>query len=119
MTEQVSPEQAQEAARQMIAAQAGAVKGDPAAAGIYGDLAGASAPPVPLDVAAAQPAEADVAALLERIAALEEAQRAAEPPPPEPPDYSLRVDPGAPGWLHQFAAQAEARLRAVEEKLGL
>jgi hypothetical protein len=115
---QVTPEQAQEAARQLLAEQAQTVTGADSA-GIYGDPAGASQPSGQvMDMSAAVPATTDVEALMERIRALEAAQ---PPPPPEPeePDHTLRVDSGAPGWLHALAAEVEARLTAIEHKIGL
>src|SRR5260370_41455164 len=88
------PEEALAAARARLAEQARAVTGDPAAAGIYGDVAGASQPPVPLDLSAARPTVVDTEALMarmqEQIDALLAAAKAAEPAPPEPPDKMPR-----------------------------
>ena len=81
-------------------------------AGIYGDPAGASAPPAELDLSKATPTVADVEALRERLAAMEAAQAAAAVPPEPEPDNTLRLDANAPSFLHELVAKIEARLQA-------
>ena len=100
-----------------LAEQAQAVTGNPAAAGVYGDPAGASAPPQPLDLSSAKAMSVDAAELLARIQELEAKASAAEAaanPPPEPPDNSLRADGNAPAWLAELVGKIEARLAALE-----
>jgi hypothetical protein len=101
-----------------LAGQAQSVAGDPSAAGIYGDQAGASQPAVPIDMSAASAGQVDVEELLARLAKVEadrEADRvAALPAEPEPEDNSIRADSNAPGWLHAAFAKIEARLAALE-----
>ena len=120
MTSPVDP--AVDAAVQaQLAEQAAAATGNPAAAGIYGDPAGASQPPQQMDLSAAKAVVADADALLARILDLEAKQAAAEAaanPPPEAPDSKLYVDSNAPGWMHSLVAKLEDRLAAVEAKLG-
>jgi hypothetical protein len=118
MTEAVSPEEALAAARAKLAEQAGSVTGTPSA-GIYGDQAGAQAPPVPLDVSAARPADVDTAALLERIAALEAAQQAAAPPPPEPMDARPQFYGAVSAEVQYALANVHARLVHIEDALGI
>jgi len=105
-----------------LAAQAETVTGDPAAAGVYGDPAGAAQPPAPLDLSKATATAVDVEALLTQLqdlqARAQAAVDAANPPPP-PPDTRLYVDSNAPGWMHSLVAVLEERLSAVEAKLGL
>lgn len=120
MSEPVSAADADAAVRAGLADQAASTLGDPAAAGIYGDPAGAAQPPQAIDLSAAKAVAVDAEALLARIQALEAQQAAAEAaanPPPEPPDNSLHVDSNAPGWLHTLVAKLEERLSAVEAKL--
>ncbi|HWM96718.1 MAG TPA: hypothetical protein VNO54_06640 [Streptosporangiaceae bacterium] len=106
------------AVRAHLAAQPAAVTGTPSA-GVYGDQAGAQAPPVPLDLSAAAPTSADVKALLARIEKMEtdrEAERvAALPVPDEPPDLTPILHGAASGELRAALAGLHARLVAVEE----
>lgn len=117
MTTPVDPAAAQAAVVTQLGEQAQAVTGDPSAAGVYGDPAGAAQPAQPLDLSAAKAVVVDAQALLARIQELEAKQQAAEaaanPPPPEP-DYSLHADPNAPGWLHDVIGRIESRLSKLE-----
>jgi hypothetical protein len=118
-----TPDQAADAAVQaQLAEQAAAVTGNPAAAGVYGDPAGAAKPPAPLDLSAAKAAVVDVEALAAQLAALQAKVQAAEDasnPPPAKPDYSLHADSNAPGWLHDLVSRVEARLHVLEVSAGL
>jgi hypothetical protein len=116
MTEAVSPEEALAAAK--LAEQAGTVTGTPSA-GIYGDQAGAQAPAVPLDVSAAKRTDVDVNELLERLAALEAAQQAALPPPPEPMDARPQFYGAVSAEIQQALAHVHARLLHIEDALGI
>jgi hypothetical protein len=120
MTTPIDPA-ADAAIRVQMAEQAQTVTGTPSA-GVYGDVAGAEAPPQQMDLSAAKAVVTDAEALLKRIQELEARQQAAEdaanPPPPEP-DTKLYVDGNAPGWLHALVAKLEDRLSAIEDKLGL
>ena len=108
------------AVREQLGAQAASVTGNPAAAGVYGDPAGASAPPAQMDLSAAAPTSADVKALLERIEKMEaerEAERlAAEPAPLEPPDETPRLSNGSAEIQH-WLQRLHERIAAVEEHL--
>ena len=105
------------AVREQLGQQAQAVTGTPSA-GIYGDPAGASAPPQPLDLSGAAPTSADVKALLERIEKMEadrEAERvAALPAPEEPPDLTPRLG-NASGELQAALLGLHARLEKAEK----
>src|SRR5580700_9991408 len=118
MTTPIDPAAANAAIRVQMAEQAQAVTGTPSA-GVYGDVAGAEAPPVPLDLSKAKAGVVDVDALLQQLQAQAEAlqgiqaklaeQEAAANPEPEPPDTRLYVDGNAPGWLHALVAKLEDR----------
>ena len=105
--------------RAQLAGQAQAVTGNPAAAGVFGDPAGAAQPPQALDVSQAKATVVDAENLLARLQELEARAAAAEAaanPPPAPPDYSLHVDSSAPGYLHDVIAKIEKRLSDLEGK---
>ena len=118
------------AARALLAEQADAVKGDPSAAGIFGDVAGASQPPQPMDLSAARPTEIDAEELLAKLQAQSAAQqaqidallaaaKAAEPAPPEPPDKMPRLSESASSEVRHAFALTHERLLAIEAHLGL
>lgn len=116
--------QAQTAA--LIGQQAAGVAGDPSAAGIYGDVAGASqhAPAQTqeqvaqgLQAAGGQAASADVTALLERIQALEtanaeaasaqaKAEEDAKPKPPILEEIVSALSGASPGIVHALSVIA-------------
>jgi hypothetical protein len=119
MSQPVDPAVADAAVQAQLAGQAQAVTGDPAAAGVYGDPAGAAQPPQPLDLSSAHASVVDAAELLARLQRLEEDARAREEaanPPPAPPDNTLRADGNAPAWLAELVGKIEARLAALEGK---
>lgn len=133
----ISPEEAQQAARDQLGGVAASVGGQDVA-GIYGDPAGASqhaAPQAPEDVAAGlaaaggAPAAPDVSALLkavqaqaDQLAALQQqidARTAAEQiTPPTPPSLVEIVASSAVGSAvaHAFSV-VEDRLAAIEARL--
>ena len=118
----IDPAAADAAVQAQLAEQAQAVTGNPAAAGIYGDPAGASIAPLPPpDLSAARATVVDAEQLLARLQELEAKAAAAEAaanPPPVPPDNTLRADSNAPGWLHDVLAKVEARLASLEGGTG-
>ena len=136
MTEHLSPEEAQAAARAITERQASVVGGQDSA-GIYGDVAGRSDKPpaqsqeevaAGLHAAGGQAASADPEQLLamieaqqKQMAALVERLGLTGAPEPAPPDTRLgrHVDGNAPGWIHNLMADLEDRLAAIEGKLGL
>jgi hypothetical protein len=90
-------------------------------AGVYGDPAGAGAPPAVMDLSAATAAATDIDALRARLASLEAAQAAAVVPPSEPeaPDLTPVLS-GSTGSDVRAAFQSlHERLVAVEKHLGL
>jgi hypothetical protein len=122
MSTPVDPAAADAAVQAQLAEQAQAVTGNPAAAGVYGDVAGAAQPPQPMDLSAAHASVVDAEGLLARLQKLEEDARAREEaanPAPAPPDNSLHADSNAPAWLASLVDKVETRLAAVEAKLGL
>ena len=130
----MSPEQAQAAARELIAQQAAQAGGDPSAAGIYGDVAGRAdqAPPQSqadlagnLAAAGGRPTQVDVDALYAQMqeqqkhlaALIEQAQAAVPEPaaPPKPLTVPEIVGANAPGWLVHAAEYIEERVGRLEE----
>jgi hypothetical protein len=114
-----------EAVQAQLAEQAQAVTGNPAAAGIYGDPAGASAAPQPIDLSQAAPTNVDTAALLARLEQLEAAnaqaaadkaaaEEAAKPAPVEPDYNSLSVSGAVSAELHHVLDKIDRRFRALE-----
>jgi hypothetical protein len=88
-------------------------------AGVYGDPAGASAPPWEPDLAPAAPAVADVDELRARLASLEAVQQAAAPPPPEPPDLTPVLSSSVASDVREAFQRLHERILAIEEGLGL
>lgn len=89
-------------------------------AGVYGDPAGATAPPAELDISKAKPVEVDSAALLARLAKLEAAAAAAAPPVVEVPvDRTPQISSTVASDVREAFQQLHDRLAAVEDKLGL
>ena len=111
---------AEAAVRDQLAQQSAAVTGTPSA-GIYGDPAGASAPPERLDLSAAAPTSVDVKALLARVEAMEaarEAERvAALPVPDEPPDLTPVLHGAVSGEMRAALMGLHARLLLIEGRL--
>ena len=91
------------------------------AAGVYGDLAGASAPPAEIDLSKAAPSSVDTDALLARLAALEAAQAAAAPVAAveAPPDKTPVLSGSVAADVRAAVQALHERLVAVEDKLGL
>lgn len=127
----MSTDPADAAVREQLGQQADTVTGTPSA-GIFGDTAGASQPPQPMDVTAATPTSADPDKLLaqlqaqqEQINALVAAQKseqaereAAKPAPAEPVDVAPRLA-NASGEVQQAFLWLHKRLSAIEEHLNL
>jgi hypothetical protein len=85
------------------------------AAGVYGDPAGASAPPAELDLSKAAPTNADVDALRERLAAMEAAQAAAAAAAAPAPE---EADPNAePALGGSVAADVREAIHKLHERL--
>jgi hypothetical protein len=114
-----------EAVQAQLAEQAQTVTGNPAAAGIYGDPAGASAAPQPIDLSNAAPTSVDTAALLARLEQLEAAnaqaaadraaaEEAAKPEPVEPDYYNLSVSGAVSSELHNVIDAIDRRFKALE-----
>jgi hypothetical protein len=117
------------AVRAQLGQQAATVQGDPAAAGIFGDPAGRSEPPQPIDLGAAKRTTVDPDELLamlqrqaEQIAQMQadrDAERkAAEPAPSEPRNVAPSLG-NASGEINEAFAYLHKRLHAVEAHLGL
>lgn len=88
-------------------------------AGVYGDPAGASAPPWMPDLSAAAPVASDVDELRARLASLEAVQQAAAPPPPEPPDLTPVLSSSVASDVREAFQKLHERILAIEEGLGL
>jgi hypothetical protein len=85
------------------------------------DLGGSAQPAASLDVSGATPATADAAELLARLQALEAAAEASKPAEPEPPSNAVDevLDGSVAAQFHTLAARVEARLKSIEQHLGL
>ena len=124
----MSTDPADAAVREQLGQQAGTVTGTPSA-GIFGDTAGASLPPQPMDVTAGTPAAPDPAEMLAQLQAQQEqinklladqkargAATAEEPA--EPVDVTPRLA-NASGEVQQAFLWLHKRLSAIEEHLNL
>jgi hypothetical protein len=90
------------------------------AAPIYGDQARADHPPAEIDLSKATPANPDIEALKQRLAAMEAAQAAAaQPAPAEPADNTPVLSANVPADLREAIQAIHERLAAVEHHLGL
>jgi hypothetical protein len=92
--------------------------------GIYGDPAGANAPPSVMDLAAAAPTTADIDAMRARLASLEQAQAdaaaAAAPPEPEgPPDLTPVLSSSVASDIREAFQQLHERILYLETTLGV
>jgi hypothetical protein len=117
------------AVRAQLGEQAQAVTGDPAAAGIFGDVAGRSEPPHPMDLSKAERTNVDTDALLAAIQAQQEqinqlladAEQARVDNLPKPPD-PMAIEPqlgNASGEINAAFAGLHRRLLRVEEAAGI
>jgi hypothetical protein len=92
--------------------------------GIYGDPAGANAPPARMNLAAASPDAADIDALRARLASLEQAQAAAQaaaqPAEPEgPPDLTPVLSNSVASDIREAFQQLHERILYLETMLGV